>query len=39
VIEDAPHGCLWTHADEVNKALLDFVTSDAVVSGAKTVAV
>jgi non-heme chloroperoxidase len=25
VIEGAPHGLLWTHADEVNKALLDFV--------------
>jgi non-heme chloroperoxidase len=21
-IESAPHGCLWTHADEVNRALL-----------------
>jgi pimeloyl-ACP methyl ester carboxylesterase len=25
-IDGAPHGMLWTHADEVNKALLDFVT-------------
>jgi pimeloyl-ACP methyl ester carboxylesterase len=24
-VEGAPHGLLWTHADEVNKALLDFV--------------
>src|SRR5690606_6247708 len=24
-IEDAPHGLLWTHAEEVNQALLDFV--------------
>ena len=24
-IEGAPHGMLWTHADEVNKALLDFL--------------
>ncbi|SDS76812.1 alpha/beta fold hydrolase [Microlunatus soli] len=24
-IADAPHGLLWTHADEVNKALLTFV--------------
>lgn len=24
-IEGAPHGLLWTHADEVNKALLDFL--------------
>jgi non-heme chloroperoxidase len=25
VIDDAPHGCLWTHADEINQALLEFV--------------
>ncbi|MBO0607841.1 alpha/beta fold hydrolase [Myceligenerans salitolerans] len=24
-IEDAPHGLLWTHADEVNRALKDFL--------------
>lgn len=24
-VEGAPHGLLWTHADEVNKALLAFV--------------
>ncbi|GAB3175895.1 alpha/beta fold hydrolase [Streptomyces incanus] len=24
-IEDAPHGLLWTHAEEVNKALLSFL--------------
>lgn len=24
-IEGAPHGLLWTHAEEVNKALLDFL--------------
>jgi len=24
-IDGAPHGLLWTHAAEVNKALLDFV--------------
>ncbi|WP_350277505.1 alpha/beta hydrolase [Kribbella sp. HUAS MG21] len=24
-IDGAPHGLLWTHADEVNKALLDFL--------------
>lgn len=24
-VEDAPHGLLWTHADEVNEALLSFV--------------
>jgi non-heme chloroperoxidase len=26
-IEGAPHGLLWTHADEVNAALLDFLAS------------
>jgi hypothetical protein len=25
VVEGAPHGLLWTHAEEVNRALLDFV--------------
>ena len=25
-IDGAPHGLIWTHAEEVNKALLDFVT-------------
>lgn len=25
VIEGAPHGMLWTHADEINSALLDFL--------------
>lgn len=25
-IEDAPHGLVWTHADELNKALLDFLS-------------
>ena len=29
VIEDAPHGYLWTHADELNRALLDFVRTPA----------
>jgi non-heme chloroperoxidase len=24
-IEDAPHGMLWTHGEEINKALLDFL--------------
>jgi pimeloyl-ACP methyl ester carboxylesterase len=27
-IEGAPHGCLWTHADEINRALLEFLTED-----------
>jgi non-heme chloroperoxidase len=26
VLDGAPHGCLWTHADEVNGALLEFLT-------------
>ena len=26
-IEGAPHGMLWTHADEVNEALLAFLDS------------
>jgi hypothetical protein len=25
VIADAPHAIIWTHADEVNQALLDFI--------------
>jgi pimeloyl-ACP methyl ester carboxylesterase len=25
VLSDGPHGVLWTHADEVNRALLDFL--------------
>ena len=25
-IEGAPHGILWTHGEEINKALLDFLT-------------
>ena len=24
-IEGAPHGMLWTHGEEINKALLDFL--------------
>jgi non-heme chloroperoxidase len=26
-IDGAPHGMLWTHADEVNKVLLDFLAA------------
>lgn len=26
-IEGAPHGMLWTHADEVNEALLTFLSA------------
>jgi non-heme chloroperoxidase len=29
VVEGAPHGLLWTHADEVNRALLDFLATEA----------
>ena len=25
VVKDGPHGLIWTHADEVNKALLEFL--------------
>jgi pimeloyl-ACP methyl ester carboxylesterase len=25
VLKDAPHGCLLTHADEVNRELVDFL--------------
>lgn len=32
VIYDAPHGCLWTHADEVNRALVEFVRAAAPVA-------
>jgi non-heme chloroperoxidase len=28
VIEGAPHGMLWTHAAEVNRALVDFLNED-----------
>jgi pimeloyl-ACP methyl ester carboxylesterase len=28
VIDGAPHGCLWTHPDEVNQALLEFLAAD-----------
>ncbi|HEY8966675.1 MAG TPA: alpha/beta hydrolase [Candidatus Methylacidiphilales bacterium] len=27
LVKDAPHGLLWTHAEEVNQALLDFLKS------------
>ena len=29
VIDEAPHGCLWTHADDVNRALLEFIRTPA----------
>jgi pimeloyl-ACP methyl ester carboxylesterase len=29
VVEGAPHGLLWTHADEVNRGLLEFLASEA----------
>jgi pimeloyl-ACP methyl ester carboxylesterase len=32
VIDDAPHGCLWTHADQVNRALLEFICAAAPVA-------
>ena len=30
VIEGGPHGVIWTHADQVNRALLDFLKGRAV---------
>lgn len=39
VIRDAPHGLLWTHADEVNHALLEFLSSAGVTAAAATAAV
>jgi pimeloyl-ACP methyl ester carboxylesterase len=35
VVEGAPHGMLWTHADEVNRALLDFLGAEAMATTAK----
>ncbi|HEX6023248.1 MAG TPA: alpha/beta hydrolase [Solirubrobacter sp.] len=32
-IAGAPHGLLWTHADEVNEALLTFLTRDRAAMG------
>jgi non-heme chloroperoxidase len=29
VVEGAPHGLLWTHADDVNRGLLKFLASEA----------
>jgi pimeloyl-ACP methyl ester carboxylesterase len=34
VVEGAPHGLLWTHADEVNRALLDFVSHEVLARAA-----
>jgi pimeloyl-ACP methyl ester carboxylesterase len=34
VVEGAPHGLLWTHADEVNRALLDLVGYEALARAA-----
>ncbi len=28
VLKDAPHGLTWTHADEVNRALVEFLAGD-----------
>ena len=33
-IEGAPHGLLWTHADEVNEALANFVAASALSAAA-----
>jgi len=29
IVKGAPHGMLWTHADEVNRGLLDFLAAQA----------
>ena len=34
VVEGAPHGLLWTHAEEVNEALLDFLGQEALARAA-----
>jgi non-heme chloroperoxidase len=33
-IEGAPHGLLWTHAEEVNEALANFVAASAISAAA-----
>jgi non-heme chloroperoxidase len=33
VIEGGPHAIIWTHADEVNQALLDFIGHSGQVGG------
>jgi pimeloyl-ACP methyl ester carboxylesterase len=38
VLEGAPHGLLWTHADQVNRALVDFLAGRAVGAEPKTMA-
>jgi non-heme chloroperoxidase len=32
VIKGAPHGCTWTHADEVNRALVDFIAGKKIAT-------
>ena len=36
VVEGAPHGMLWTQADEVNRALLDFLGAEAMATRPRT---
>ncbi|MGA2285668.1 MAG: alpha/beta hydrolase [Dehalococcoidia bacterium] len=38
VLQGAPHGLLWTHADEVNRALVDFLRGMEVGAAPKTMA-
>jgi non-heme chloroperoxidase len=38
VLQGAPHGLLWTHAEEVNRALVDFLSGIAVGAPPKTMA-
>src|SRR3954452_23745769 len=36
VLDDAPNGCSWTHADEVNHALLEFIGAAAPLRSSST---
>jgi hypothetical protein len=36
VIEGAPHAIAWTHADQVNKALLDFLADQPPIPAGST---
>ncbi len=35
IVDGAPHGMLWTHAEAVNQNLLDFLAGRPVGSGAR----
>jgi hypothetical protein len=36
VIEGGPHAIVWTHADEVNEALLSFLGKGAITEASTT---